>query len=132
MKVFLFQPQFHQLILSGQKRQTIRATRKRPVRVGDELSLRYWTGKPYRSPQAILKEGVRCTRTGIVELIPRSSADGMFISCFLNGDRLTAEVGRHGEWDNLAIADGFKNAAEMLEWFKQNHGLPFKGDLVCW
>ena len=34
--------------------------------------------------------------------------------------------------DGFARLDGFKNAAEMLDWFEANHGLPFEGTLIEW
>jgi hypothetical protein len=51
MKVLMFQPRFAPLVEAGTKTQTIRPVRRRPIVVGDELSLRAWTGLPYRSPQ---------------------------------------------------------------------------------
>ena len=49
--VLMCQAQFAPMVESGDKRRTIRPRRKRPVKMGDHVSLRQWTGKPYRSKQ---------------------------------------------------------------------------------
>ena len=112
MVVILFQPQFHAAIRSGTKHQTIRLPRKRPIRPGDELSLRAWSGKPYRSKQQELATSV-CAK-----------AEHVTIDFYFDDD---AEA-RH---------DGFADAEEMREWFMDNHGLPtptqpFVGTRIVW
>ena len=37
-----------------------------------------------------------------------------------------------GNIDEFAQADGFRDAAEMCEWFDAVHGLPFSGWLIRW
>jgi hypothetical protein len=32
----------------------------------------------------------------------------------------------------LARLDGFSNAFEMLDWFRNVHGLPFEGEIIQW
>jgi hypothetical protein len=56
--VFLFRKRFHEPVISGAKLQTCRGVRKRPVRPGDLLSLRGWTGRAYGSPQFVLRESL--------------------------------------------------------------------------
>jgi hypothetical protein len=34
--------------------------------------------------------------------------------------------------EQLAIADGFKDSEEFVNFFKQTHGLPFEGVLISW
>lgn len=54
MSVILFQPRFEPLILAGTKTTTIRPPRRdgRPrARLGETVSLRVWSGLPYRTPQ---------------------------------------------------------------------------------
>lgn len=103
----MFQPKFHAKVASGEKRQTIRPPRKRPIKAGDRLSLRAWTGAAYRSPQRELRaavcEAVECVTIG------KNFAD-----------------------DDEARRDGFKDSAEMREWFRKVHGLPFTGDRISW
>jgi hypothetical protein len=117
--VRLFKPQFAELVRSGRKRQTVRPTPKRMPAAGDFLSLRVWTGKPYRSAQAVLAE-VTCGR---VEKIRISAAGGID----LNGQRLNSY-----EADRFAQGDGFIGFEELAAWFEKEHGLPFDGIVIYW
>jgi hypothetical protein len=110
--VLIFDPRFAPLVEAGTKRQTIRPLRKRPIAVGDTLSLRTWSGASYRSKQRILHTG-RCSavRRIIIDLY----------------------------WcdDATARADGFENAEDLLEWMMDTYDLPtplhpFRGDLIQW
>ena len=116
MRVILFQPRFAEMVKAGTKTQTIRC--KARCKVGDKLSLRMWTGKPYRSKQETLKEVV-CTGVYIVSV--------ELFGYQVNG----------GEYDSVspdefAQADGFKDFGEMALWFGITHGLPFSGELITW
>lgn len=111
MRVILFQDRFAKLVLAGTKRQTIRkAARCKP---GDELSLRRWTGKPYRSNQEIIRVE---TCKSVEPVIIR---EGMSVEELIALDR-------------VATADGFGDALAMLAWFEKTHGLPFEGEIVKW
>lgn len=112
MIVRLFQPRFASLVESGVKLQTLRKTPKRMPKVGSKISLRVWTGNPYRSKQRVLKESI-ITRVEPFDL------DAM---------RLDEPAKR----DAFARADGFADWADMLAWFVQTHGLPFRGILIAW
>ncbi len=124
--VMLFMPRFARKVEALQKPHTIRPRRKRPVRVGDLLDLREWLGKPYRSKQRKLIERPCIKVTPIRISIARELA---FI-------RLGAPGGQTWLHDEpgqaLARADGFEDVAEMVDWFKQTHGLPFAGVLIEW
>jgi hypothetical protein len=61
MIVYMFQDRFSELVRDGSKRQTIRKGLPR-CKPGDTMSLRRWTGKPYRSKQEELRVAV-CTET---------------------------------------------------------------------
>jgi len=119
MSVIMFQKRFAPLVENGSKRQTIRLARKRPIIEGEMLSLREWTGKPYRSPQRIL----RTTTCKEVSAFTLDYPESMTI---------------HGcpvlihEQSWVAQNDGFQDAAEMRRWFIKTHGLPFKGILIKW
>ena len=116
MRVIMFQPQFAEKVRSGLKRQTIR--KKANCVPGDDLSLRKWKDKPYRSKQEVLREETcRCVMD--VEITD---------TCVkLDGQPLTpeAEIG-------FAVADGFMSPSDMRDWFRQTHGLPFGGQLIRW
>jgi len=108
MRVILFQDKFAELVRSGEKKQTIRLSAR--CKPGDELSLRKWTGKPYRSKQETLRNSV-CTRVQEVQIYEGPSTE-------------TSEM--------LARADGFSSHAEMQAWFNNTHGLPFEGQQIEW
>ena len=118
MKVLLFQSRFAPKVAAGEKCQTIRPARKVPICPGDLLSLREWTGKPYRSKQRILRSA-RCT--SVTSIAIDESA------IVVNGRALDAL-----ERFALSVQDGFDNAVYMRDWFRATHGLPFKGVLICW
>lgn len=107
MPTIMFQPQFHSAVQSGDKQQTIRPPRKRPIRTGDRLSLRAWTGAPYRSKQRELRAAI-CQ------------------------DVQPIEIGADFDDDDEALRDGFGTAGEMRDWFARVHGLPFRGVRVSW
>jgi hypothetical protein len=114
----MFKPQFAPLVERGEKLQTVRPTPKRMPKPGDKISLRAWTGLPYRSKQRVLMEST-ITR---VETI-RISAAGIML-----GDGLLIRP-----LDNeFARADGFDHFPEMADWFQQAHGLPFEGIVIYW
>ena len=122
MPAFNFQNRFAEDVRTGAKRQTIRAKRK--VRPEPGQTAHCFTGMRTR----------QCERLGgwpIVEVadvvicrgIPRSGG-----VLFIQGAMvLTIE-----ELEQFAKNDGFDSWAEMLDWFKTNHGLPFYGDLIAW
>jgi hypothetical protein len=124
MRVFLFQEQFHPMILDGTKPHTIRKTAR--CAPGDALSLRRWTGRPYRSKQAVLMDAVCKSVQPICighALMPEIKGVLVSVNGFLlSGNGIAA----------LARADGFKCATDMLSWFDETHGLPFEGFLIEW
>ncbi len=108
MRVILFQDRFAELVRTGEKIQTIR--KKARCKPGDDLSLRRWTGKPYRSKQETLRNAV-CAGVEAVRVTegPTSKDKELF-----------------------AQADGFESLAEMQDWFRKTHGLPFEGEKIVW
>lgn len=116
MRVIMFQPQFEQPILDGIKGSTIRATAR--CKEGDELSLRLWTGKPYRSKQRELFR-TSCQATANVRIYnDRISLDGM--------------VCTERERDAVVKREGFGSWQAMRDWFQSTHGLPFSGEMIIW
>jgi hypothetical protein len=116
--VRLFKPQFAELVRTGAKQQTLRPVPKRMPKPGDALSLRCWTGRPYRSAQVVLRNAevtkvssVRIWQCGIEVAGVRLSDSGMRL---------------------FALADGFACVQEMLDWFHETHGLPFAGIVIQW
>lgn len=116
--VRMFQPRFVGLLTSGLKTQTVRKIPKRMPGVGDRLSLRVWTGAPYRSKQEEIEEVV------IQAIYPVAIRnDGMKV----NG----AELGPRKR-DAFARNDGFLDWEELRDWFVKNHSLPFEGIVIHW
>jgi len=113
VRVILFQDQFAEKVREGSKRQTIRQTAR--CKVGDWVSLRRWTGKPYRSKQEVLRTDV-CTAVMPVRVdYGVASVGGVVV-----------------DGQDLAALDGFKDCEEMRDWFGATHGLPFLGWLIEW
>ena len=121
--VRLFKPQFAHAVQTGKKCQTVRPTPKRMPKPGDKISLRCWTDKPFRSKQRVLREAIisRVEEIDIYECAVRVCKD--------NGKSIRV-VDRDRE--AFARLDGFVSWAEMREWFRVTHGLPFRGVLISW
>lgn len=126
--VVMFRPDFEAPITAGTKTHTIRPPRKRPIPPGAILSMRVWTGKPYRSKT---REFARA-KLDKIEWI-KIHPDGVEISpgtlrVFWMGETPTKEPLLQA----FARRDGFTAWATMRYWFEQTHGLPFEGQLIHW
>lgn len=122
--VKMFKPRFAELIRSGAKRQTIRPTPKRMPEFGDIIDCRQWSGLPYRSKQIRLGE-FEVSGVGTVFLSERACEYHLDGRIFIGLKH--APMAR-----DLAQADGFDSFDDMLQWFIENHGLPFGGILIKW
>lgn len=116
--VRLFKPQFAPLVENGTKLQTVRPTPKRLPQPGDTISLRCWTGAPYRSKQRVLREA-------IIDRVRKIEIDSYAVT--IDGVRL-----HHLDEEDFAMADGFSSVVEMTDWFRNTHGLPFSGIVLSW
>lgn len=111
-----FQKQFADDVAAGRKRQTIRAAAR--CKPGDALQL--YTGQRTKSCRK-LRDAVcasvtpiRITETGVV-ILSEETPD------------------RDISLDEFAIADGFKDYAEMWAWFSSRYGVDgFTGYLIKW
>jgi hypothetical protein len=119
----MFKPQFAPLVEQGTKLQTMRPTPKRMPQPGDQISLRAWTGKPYRSKQRELRSAT-ITRVSTVRI---------------EHDRIAINDVPFGNWNlgaewmrDFARADGFDSWESLAAWFDHEHGLPFDGVLIQW
>jgi hypothetical protein len=120
MNVILFQNRFVVPILKGTKWQTCRLHRK-------DGSLRVWVGAPYRSKQREIAralvtevESVSIWQDGI------SFGDGTARVWWCDVDR------RPDVLDSFARRDGFTCFQTLAAWFKEMHGLPFRGSVIEW
>jgi len=106
---------FKDKILSGAKRQTIRAIRKNPIKEGEKLYM-WW--KQRSSEREKLGEA-KCTKIAPIT-ISKHGASSPDLSV------------RFHSLNEFAIADGFDNWQELVEFFESTHGLPFTGVLIQW
>lgn len=114
-RVTMFRPEFEGKILLGQKRQTVRRTPKRPIRRGQILDMRKWTGKPYASKQV----KIFCTRVQDVRELQICSAEKWVTVCGL-------EVCP----EEFAKADGFDDLQSFFDAFESEE--VFKGTMISW
>lgn len=116
------QQRFVPAILSGAKPHTIRAGLATRFKRGEVVSLRYWSGKPYRSKQVEFAR-VEILREDEIRI-------GLFHRKIHMRDDAWPITNRRAE--KLARDDGFADLTEMLVWFNDTHGIPFKGRLIQW
>lgn len=127
MIVLMFKDRFGELIRSGQKTSTIRAL-KRPIKPGEILSLREWSGKPYRSKMRRL---ITDTPAKTVEpfCIAQCGGGNSVFYPWVLGAKFDLPLEARNK---IAIADGFKDEAVMFAWLARNYGFPFFGTLITW
>jgi hypothetical protein len=114
MRVILFNEAFAEAVRCGTKVQTIRV--RAMVKTGEQVSLRMWACKAYRSKQVVLREAVVA---GVVPVVVEHDLVRW------NGVEVRKPEG-------LAHADGFSSWADMRDYFEREYGLPFHGWLIRW
>lgn len=129
MRVIMFQPRFHGLIKSELKRSTIRKSAR--CEPGDELSLRAWSGKAYRSKQIELRPAI-CKSVTRITLGLSSRGNFWVIRHTPEGPSLMNE----SNLQHLAQIEGFESVADMRDWFIANQklkpGLGIEGEQIQW
>jgi len=123
--VRLFKPQFAELVEQGRKLQTVRPTPKRRPAPGDLISLRCWTGAPYRGKQRGLREATIVAVKSITIGKRHFWIEG-------NEHFAGATITHPSALDDFARADGFATWAELTAWFENTHSQPFKGIVIYW
>jgi hypothetical protein len=121
--VTMFQHWTAKLVRERKKFQTIRPIGKRVPQVGEKISLREWSGLPYKSKQVLIYDGV-------IE-------DVFYVDIFPGGPGVKwKDVFRfyvlYKTYNDFAVADGYINYAHMANWFATQYGLPFTGRLIVW
>ncbi len=114
MALYNFQKRFAEKILSGEKRHTIRATRKRQTMPCEILHL--YTGLRQKGARLLMR--VPCTK---VEEILIDSA------CHISIDGAGLDP---SECDQLARCDGFLDYVDMMCFWSGR--LPFRGQIIHW
>jgi uncharacterized protein YqfB (UPF0267 family) len=127
MTVLMFYPRFHEQVETGRKTQTIRGNRKKPIKPGDSLSLRGWTGRPYDSPQRVLALGVCSSVTSVEIEVVQGVLSEPFLTVAVAGVYLDEQA-----LEDFAVADGFANAHDMLCYYRKKRTLYFEGVLIRW
>ena len=109
--------------VASPKLHTIRASKR--IKKGMLLSLRTWSGKPYRSKQNefVVTE---CDGTQDIKIESGCDDSGKFkwVGIYVDGKLLGIE-----ESINLAINDGFESYDDFCRWF---YGKEFKGQIIHW
>ncbi len=122
MAVIMFMKRLAPKVRDGSKRQTVRPKRKRRIKVGEQLSLREWETKAYRSPQIEIRSApcvsVKPITIGLLRGSPIVSVAGDLLS--------------HSQLETFVSDDGIETVAEFIQFFQQAHGLPFKGEVISW
>ena len=115
MTAFSFKPYMAPKILDGTKLSTIRSTKR--CEVGDTMQL--YTGM--RTKKCKKLKDVVCI--GVAPIMIREP-DIWAIIGKIEGNIHPANV--------LHLQEGFKNAQEFLEFFRQEYGLPYRGWIHAW
>jgi hypothetical protein len=121
MPALNFHERFVPMIVSGEKRQTIRrAGKRRPPEVGEMLHLFGGIGS-----RLLLK--AECIYVTRITIGTRDKSISMAsASCTAYEDLLPAEM------EEFARADGFQSADELFIWIDSNYGQTFTGYVINW
>lgn len=113
-----FKPRFAASVSQGSKPHTIRAWRKRPFRVGDNLA--FFTGMRTKQCRR-LRPNARCSAVSSIEV---RSLEHKVV---LDGKSLNRR-----QIEELACRDGFPGSAEFWDFFADTHGPVLRGQLIQW
>ena len=116
MPAYNFKHHFAILVELGQKRQTIRKSRKRPTIPGDTLFLK--EGMRTKQCRNLLPPQVCKSVTPILIFPPNITVNGIPPTM--------------SEILDLAWADGFETIEHFINFFKDQYGLPFEGEIIKW
>ena len=116
MGLYNFKERFVEPILTGRKNHTIRATRKHPDKPGNIMHL--YTGLRTKNARLLMRRP--CVKVEEIVIDHECS-----MQVYVNGVELDRD-----ERERLAVADGFKDFAEMRAFW--NGRTPFKGNIFHW
>jgi uncharacterized protein YqfB (UPF0267 family) len=119
MVAYSFKASFAAPIISGLKRQTIRADRKRHARPGEELQL--YTGM--RTRQCRLLRRAECVSVRPIEIDVQPL---LIATIFIEGVPID-------DLNEFARDDGFEDLADMHKFWRDNHQPgQFTGVIISW
>ena len=98
---------FWKLVITNQKRQTVRKPRKKPIKVGDKVTL-YWKQRVPKNKKPVHKLGVAT----VIEVLPYKYSE-------------------FAEDSNFAWNDGFVSSSELQEWFGSTVAPGLNLECVC-
>ena len=128
MVMFSFKPQFVAAIQRGDKRQTIRAPRKRNARFGDQLQL--YTG-PRMAPRLI--GTANCIGAGPVRLDFENGGFEYSLEAEPTEAAVHVAGAAPGQLENFARRDGFADWNHMRAWWLATYDVQhFDGWLTLW
>ena len=147
MPILNFKKEFAELVATGKKRQTIRATRKKPITVGDRLYL--YTGLRTKGARNIVSPAIADTHLARINGEMETVFDDYTVCKEVHDIEMDYEKVRNRkdlllvikidsilqdskQMKDVAKADGFFDLDEMFYWFEKTHGLPFKGQIIKW
>ena len=118
-----FQKRFEPYVMDGSKTHTIRATRKRGVRVGE---ICHCYGDTRQKTMHLLGRWP-CVKVEYIEIHPPGCAGWTSSKVFIEGQILSMD-----ECEALAWRDGFRNEGfwEMMHFWCGR--LPFRGQIIHW
>lgn len=122
MPAYNFKAQFAELVERGEKRQTIRASRRNAM-PGDRAFL--YTGM--RTKACRLLRVAPLTRVTAVEIGRNGCGEPYVLLLDPKGHVCLT----HSDLERFACADGFASTADFMAFF-EGAGLPFKGYLFEW
>jgi len=97
------------------KHHTIRAGNR--IKVGDAISFRVWSGKPYLSKQIIIAPDIQVVKTWKFEVRKHHIGTDFYID----------DIARFFSLNRLAENDGLSKE-DMFDWFNK----PMIGQIICW
>lgn len=119
---YSFKKHFAEDILSGRKKQTIRAHRKRHARPGEHLQL--FTGMRTKHCKKVLEPDPVCVAVTNIRIRVPSSFEPCAVT--MSGNTFYVD-------DEFARLDGFASSEEFTRFWFENHGTGyFEGVLIAW
>jgi hypothetical protein len=115
MTTFSFKPEFVPKILSGEKQSTIRSTKR--CGVGDKMQL--YTGLRTKKCKKLME--VICI--GVAPIV--ISASSVWKMGKTEGNVKPSVAPLHEQ-------EGFMNVRDMMDFFRQQYGLPYRGWIHAW
>ena len=122
MVAYNFQKRFAPHIVSGRKRHTIRADRRRHARPGEAIQL--FIGMRTKGCAKIIADPI-CEAVKPIAILLH---DNRINAIWIDDQQL-----EQSECERLAFHDGFGNLEEMHSCFLEMHGSGlFEGVIICW